>query len=60
MNNKQKCKQYCTEYLEQLQLKEVFNEKEFERIYRRGGAFANPFSFGLSAADAFIRNFKTN
>lgn len=58
MTHKQRCKQYCTEYLEQRQLIEIFTEREFERIYRRGGAFANPFSFGLMAADAIIRAFK--
>jgi hypothetical protein len=58
MTQKQKCLQHCIDYLSQLNLSEYFDHKEFNRIYRNGGSEANPFSFGLSAADAIIRNSK--
>jgi hypothetical protein len=62
MTQKEKCKAHCMEYLQSLSLTHIFEENEFERIYRNGGHQANPFSFGLSVADYLINhaNHKTN
>ncbi|MBN8665836.1 MAG: hypothetical protein J0L83_14740 [Chitinophagales bacterium] len=58
MTQKQKVRMHCMEYLQALNLTHIFNETEFERIYRNGGYLANAFTFGLTLADFFIRNTK--
>jgi hypothetical protein len=61
MTQKEKCKTYCKEYLQSLSLTHIFDETEFERIYRKGGSQANAYTFGLSCADRliFYANYKT-
>lgn len=54
MTHKEACKAHCMEHLQNLSLTSIFNQQEFERIYRNGGSQANAFSFGLSVADYLI------
>ncbi len=59
MSHKEKCVQYCKEQLQNLQLSQYFNAKDFEHIYRKyNGAQGNAFFVGLNAADFIIHNAK--
>ncbi len=57
MTHKQSVIAYCKEHLATRQLVNIFNSKEFERIYRDGGSQANPYLLGLRVADILIKNF---
>jgi hypothetical protein len=53
MSTKQKCKGYCMEFLQSRNLAHIFDQKEFERIYR-GKSQLNPVSVALNIMDSLI------
>ena len=59
MSNKQKAISHCKNYLNQLQLSNIFSESIFLHYYRKNnGANGNPFFIGINAADLIIRETK--
>ena len=53
MSTKQKCKGYCMDFLESRNLSYVFDQSEFERMYK-GNSQLNPVSVALNIMDALI------
>jgi hypothetical protein len=59
MTQKEKCIQHCKDYLQSLQLLQSFNSEDFNHVYNKfNGSQANPYTFGLRAADHIISNSK--
>lgn len=59
MTHKQKCIEYCKGHLSTLTLTEIFSTNLFDSYYRKhNGSNANPYTFGLHAADFIITNTK--
>lgn len=54
LGRKQQAKEHCMEYLKSRDCADCFDAKEFERIYRTSPSYGNPFSVGLTAADALL------
>lgn len=52
-SNKERCKQHCLELLESRNLKWVFDEAEFNRMFR-GNEGLNPFTVALHLQDNLI------
>ena len=58
MTHKAKCIDNCMQYLEQLQLANIFSPSIFNHYYRKNkGNEGNAFFVGLNAADMMIHNF---
>lgn len=53
MSTKKKCKGYCMEFLQSRNLAYVFDQAEFERMFR-GCSQLNPVSVALNIMDALI------
>ncbi len=59
MSNRAKCIGHCMDFLKSMQLENIFNEKDFNYVYRKaGGAYLNPYTLGLDIADYIIFNFR--
>lgn len=54
MKPKEQAKKHCIAFLHDLQLSHIFDNSEFERMFK-GCSQLNPFSVGLSIADNLIR-----
>lgn len=59
MSHKEKCKQYCKEFLQGLLLIQYYTDAKFEHVYRKqNGANGNAWVIGSNAADFIISNSK--
>ena len=55
MTHKENCIDHCKQYLQDLSLSDIFDEKHFNHYYRKhNGGMGNAFTIGLKAADMMI------
>lgn len=58
MSNKQKCIEYCKEFLQMQGYEGIYSEKEFEHYYRKHNcAGGNAFAVGMNAGDYILLNY---